>query len=121
MVSELIFPVFRLREVIRKFFQVVFVEGAVVIDALVHAEVLPILDRLEGMATVRTLEFKGSGNLFAGNKGVPAYFAKKLPMTAIIVINVLMRSTAKGADSIFRDIMFFAIVRFDRLEGVAIP
>lgn len=80
----------------------------------------PVFDGLESMAAVRTLEFYRSGNLFASNEGLAAYFALKLTMTTIVIINVVMWSTAKRADGIFRDIVLFAFLRFDRLKDVAI-
>ena len=56
-VAKLKFPVFRRREVSRKFFLVVFVKGTVVVDTFVHAEMFSVFDRLECMVAVRALEF----------------------------------------------------------------
>ena len=80
----------------------------------------PVFDGLESMAAVRTLEFYRSGNLFAGNEGLAAYFALKLTMTTIVIINVVMWSTAKRAHSIFWDIVLFTFLRLNWFENLTI-
>jgi len=108
-------------EIFGELSQVPFVVGAVVIDAFVDAEVLPVFDRLEGMAAVRALELQGGCNLFPVDKGLLADFAFELSTSATVIIDILMRCTAERADGIRRDIVGLAFLGFDWLYGLAVP
>ena len=120
-ITEFIFPVLRGRKPLWKFFEIPFVVRAVVIDALVDTEVLTILDGLERMSAVGALEFERRNDFFSVHKGLSTDLAFKLPATAGVVINIVMRGTAERTDGIRRDCTLLAIVWFDRLYGLAVP
>lgn len=110
-----------LREIFGKLSQVPLVVGAVVIDAFVDAEVLPVFDRLEGMAAVRALELQGGCDVFPVDKGLLADFAFELSTSAAVVIDILMRCTAERADGIRGNIVGLAFLWFNWLYGLAVP
>jgi len=117
---ELVFPVIGRRKVLRKLFQVPLVVGTVVIDAFVDAEVLPILDRLERMPTVRALEFQRGCHFFTVDKGLLADLTFELPTSAAVIVDILMWGTAERADGFCGDIMGLALLGLDRFDRFAI-
>ena len=83
-------------------------------------EVLAILDGLEGMAAVRTLEFQRGNNLLPGNKGLSADLAFELSAAAGVVVNIFVGCAAKRAYGIGWDRTLFAFMGFDRFYGFPI-
>jgi len=70
----------------------------------------------EGVATVRTGEPERCGNHFARTECLPTGFALILAVTAIVVIDVMMRGTTKRTDGVFRNgFTITALNWFDRL------
>jgi len=119
-IAKLIFPVIGRWKVSRKLFQISFVVGAVVIDAFVNTEVLPVFDRLEGMTAVRALEFQRRCNFFTIDEGLSTDFAFELSTTTVVIVDIRMWGTAERTDGICRDITSLAFLGFDRLYGFAI-
>lgn len=118
---ELIFPVIGRRKVFRKLFQVPLVVGTVVIDAFVDTKVLPVLDRLERMPTVRALEFQRGCHFFTVDKSLLADLTFELPTSAAVIVDILMWGTAERADDLCGDIMGLALLGLDRFNWFAIP
>lgn len=119
-VTELILPVFRRRKVFGKLFKIAFVVGTVIVDAFMDTEMFPVFDRLEGMATVRALEFKRCSHLFTIDKGLAADLVFKLATAASIIVDVLMWCTTERTYGIRRDITGFAFLRLDWFYNLAI-
>ncbi len=59
-----------------------------------NAEKFTVFLGSKGVAAVRAGEPERSGNHFAGAEGLPADFALVLAVTAIVVIDVMVRCTA---------------------------
>jgi len=119
-VTELIFPVLGMRKVFGKLFKIPLVVGTVIVDAFVDTEMFPVFDRLEGMATVRTLKFKWCSHLFTIDKSLAADFALELTTTARVIVDVLMRSPTERTYGIHGDITGFAFLRFHWFYSLAI-
>ena len=81
---------------------------------------LTIFYRLKGMTAVGTLKLKWSSYFLAIDKGLAADFAFELSTTTSIVVDVLMRSSAKRARDIFRNSTVFTFLSFYRFHGFAI-
>ena len=72
------------------------------------------------MTAVRALKFKWSCHFFTVDKGLTADFAFELSTTTSIVVDVLMRSSAKRARDIFRNSTVLTFLSFYRFHGFAI-
>ena len=81
------------------------VEGALVVDTLVDTETGPVLDRNESVTAVGALVVDRLGMDPAINEGSAADLALVLTMTAVVVIEILMRSTADRAEFVLGDIV----------------
>lgn len=81
---------------------------------------LTIFYRLKGMTAVGTLKLKWSSYFLAIDKGLAADFAFELSTTTSIVVDVLMRSSAKRARDIFRNSTVLTFLSFYRFHGFAI-
>lgn len=79
------------------------VEGALVVDTLVDTKTGTVLDRNESVTAVGALVFDRLGMDAAINEGSAADLALVLTMTAVVVIEILMRSTADRADFVLGD------------------
>lgn len=119
-IAELILPVVGLREIRRKLFEIVPIKGALVIDALMYAEMFPVLDRLKSMSAVRTLEVERCSHFLAIHKGLTTDLAFELSASTGIIVDVIVRGTAKRADGIFGNGTNFAFLSFDWHDRFAI-
>ena len=98
--------------------EVVKVEGAPGVDAFMDAEKLPVLIRDEGVAAVRAYKAERRCDNLAGDKGLPTDFALELPIAAIIIVEIVVRSATEGTDNILRD--GFPVTPLDRSDGFGI-
>ena len=64
------------------------------------------------IAAMRAGETKRCGNMFSRREGLPTDLTLKLTVAAIIVIDVMMRSTTKRADGVIRNC--FAVTTLNR-------
>ena len=80
------------------FLEIVLVVGAFGVDALVDAEAGTDLDRNEGVATVGALVLHRPGVDTVIDERGAADLAQVLTMAAVVVVEVVMRSTADRAD-----------------------
>lgn len=119
-ISQLVFPVFRFREIIGKFIQVSLVIGAVVIDTFVDPEVLTVFVWLQGMTTVGTLELKGRSYFLASDKGLSTDLAFKLTTATGVIVDVFMGSPTKRAYGIFRNSAGLTLLGSDGFYSFAI-
>ena len=83
--------------------QIIAVVGALGIDAFMDAETGTVLDRNEDMAAIRAFVPDRFGMDTAINEGSAADLALVLTATAVVVIEVLMGSTADRTDLVLRD------------------
>ena len=96
-------------------FKVLEIEGTFEIRTAMDSEKLTVFNRRECMATVRTDKSDRSGCLFAGCECLTADLALILSIGTIVVIDVMMRSAAEWANSIFGNgSPVSALNRFDR-------
>ena len=103
-----------------KLFQIPLVVRAVVIDAFMDAEVLPVLNRLEGMAAVWALKFERGNNLFSVYKGLSTDLALELTAAAGVVVDIFMWSAAERTYDICGHSTLLAFPGFYRLESFPI-
>ena len=85
------------------FLKVLPVVGALVVDAFVDTEAGTVFDRNEDMAAIRAFVPDRFGMDTAINEGSAADLALVLTATAVVVIEVLMGSTADRTDLVLRD------------------
>lgn len=85
------------------FLQIPAVVGALRIDAFVDAEAGTVLDRNKDVTAVRALVFDRLGVDTAIDECGAADLAPVLPVTAVVIVKVLIWSTADRADLILRD------------------
>jgi len=81
---------------------------------------LPVFDRLEGMAAVRALEFQRGCDIFPVDKGLLTDLAFKLSTSTAVIIDILMWGAAERADGVCGDIMSLTFLGFDWLYGLAV-
>ena len=103
-----------------KLFQIPPVVRAAVVDAFVDAEMLPVLNGLEGMAAVWALKFERGNNLLSVYKGLSADLAQELSAAAGVVVDIFMRSAAERTYGICGHSTLPAFAGIDRLEGFPI-
>ena len=77
-------------------------------------------DWLQSMTAIGALELERSRYFFAIDKGLAADFAFELTTTTRIIVDILMRSSTKRANGIFRNRAGFTLLSFDRFDGFAI-
>ena len=87
--------------------------GALRIYTFVNDEVLTVFFRNEGVATVRTEQTHRSSNIFSSSECLTANLALILTIAAIVVVDVMMRSTTERTDGVLRN--GFTIFTLDRL------
>ena len=85
------------------FLKVLPVVGALVVDAFVDTEAGTVFDRNEDMAAIRAFVPDRFGMDTAINEGSAADLALVLTATAVVVIEVLMGSTADRTDLVLRN------------------
>ena len=85
-----------------------------------NTEVFAVFYRLEGMSTVGAEQLKRGSHFFASDKGLAADLAFELATAAGIVVDVLMRSSAERADSVFGNRTGLALVRLDWFHSFSI-
>ena len=73
------------------------------IDAFVNAEEFTVFLSYKSFATVRAYQSKRSCNFFARNESLTTDFTLKLSITTIVIVDIMMWSTAKRAYSFFRN------------------
>ena len=76
------------------FLQVVEIVRAFGIHTFVDAEEFTVFLSNEGVAAMRASKPERGGNYFAGAEGLPTDFTLILPIPAIVVIDVMVRSSA---------------------------
>ena len=72
----------------------------------------------QSLPAVRAQHPDGSGNKITGTEGLGTDFAPILSITAIVIVEKVMRCTAQRTDNIFRDRA--AVSALNRLNGFAI-
>ena len=85
------------------FLQILAVIGALVVDTLVDTKTGSVLDRDQSMAAVRALVFDRFGMDTAVDEGGAADLALVLAVTAIVVVKIVMQSTADRTDLVHRN------------------
>ena len=85
--------------------EIALIVGALVVDTFVDAETGAVLDRDESVAAVRTLVLHRLGMETAADEGGATDLTQVLPVTAVVVIEVDVRSTADRTDFVFRNDM----------------
>jgi len=106
-----IFPIFRIN-----LFQVVEVERALLVHALVDAEELTVFDCHQGMAAERAFQGNRLSGISTGDEGFTADLALIFTTATCIVVKVLVGSATDWADGFLRDgSSVTAIYRFKRL------
>ena len=98
-----IFTIILFEIVLIHLFQVVKIVRAFGVDTLMEDEVLSLFFSDEGVSAVRADKADGGRDLFAGNESLAADFALVLPVAAVIIVDVMVRSAAERTDGIFRD------------------
>ena len=114
----LVFAVIFFEIILINLFQVVKIVRTLGVDTLMEDEVFPLFFGDEGVSAVRAGKADGGRELFAGNESLSADFALVLPVAAVIIVDVLVRSAAERTDGIFRDRP--AITPLDGFHGSAI-
>ena len=117
---ELIFvlAVILFEVVLINLFQVVKIVSAFGVDTFMEDKVFPLFFGGEGVPAVRADKADGGRDLFTGNESLAADFALVLPVAAVIIVEVMVRSAAERTDGIFRDRP--AITSLDGFHGSAI-
>ena len=117
---ELIFvlAVILFEVVLINLFQVVKIVSAFGVDTFMEDKVFPLFFGDEGVPAVRADKADGGRDLFTGNESLAADFALVLPVAAVIIVEVMVRSAAERTDGIFRDRP--AITSLDGFHGSAI-
>ncbi len=94
--------------------KVMQIEGALGVDTLVQAKKLTVFFRDEGMSAAGADKTDRSGDKVPGNEGLSADFTLVLAVAAVVIIEIVMRGTAEGAD----DIIWYggSIASLDRLN-----
>ena len=100
------------------FLQVVKIVGAFGVDAFMEDEVFPFFLGGERVPAVRADKADRGRDLLAGNESLAADLALVLPVAAVIIVDVMVRSAAERTDGIFRDRP--AITSLDGFHGSAI-
>ena len=100
------------------FLKVLPVVGALVVDTFVDTEAGTVFDRNEDMAAIRAFVLDRFGMDTAINEGSAADLALVLAATAVVVIEVLMGSTADRTDFALRNRTSAPVV--DRIDLLAI-
>ena len=98
--------------------EVMQIEGALRVDAFVDAEELPVLFWDKGVPAIRTHEPNGRGNNLPRDERLATDLALVLPVPAIVIIEIVVRSATEGTDNILRD--GFPVTPLDRSDGLAI-
>lgn len=83
-------------------------------------KMLTVLDRLQGMSAVGTLEFQRGSSLFTIDKCLPTDFAFELSPATGIIVDVLMGSPTERTYGIYRDSAGFTFLGFDRFDSLAV-
>ena len=99
--------------------EVVQVERALRVDALVDPEGLAVLLSDQGVPTVGALQGERLPGIGTVDKSFPADLAQVLASPAGVVVDVLVRGAADRTDGRFRDRP--AIPALDRLDGLPVP
>ena len=100
------------------FFQVVKVVRAFGVDAFMEDEVPAFFLGGERVPAVRADKADRGRDLLAGNESLAADLALVLPVAAVIIVDVMVRSTTERTDGIFRNRP--AITSLDGFHGSAI-
>jgi hypothetical protein len=98
--------------------EVMQIEGALRIDAFVNAEEFSVLLGDERVSAIRAYEAERRGEKFSRDERLAADLALVLPVAAIVIIEIVVRSATEGTDGILRD--GFAVTALDRPDGFAI-
>ena len=95
--------------------QIMQVKRTFGIDTFVDTEELAVFLRNEGMAAIRATEADGRGDDLTGRKSLSTDFTQELTISAVVVIDIKMWSTAERTDGIFGDCTTVAALDwFDR-------
>jgi len=96
-IMKLVFVFIFSRKVFGKFFQIMFVVGAISIDTLVNGKMLAILYRRQRMITIWTQKAQRRSRVIAIDESLTTDFALILTFTTVIVIYEVVWSIAKRA------------------------
>lgn len=83
-----------------------------------YAEEFAVFLGNKGITTVRAGKPERCGNNIAGREGLTADFALVLPVTAIVVVDVMVGRTAEWTDDIFGN--GFTITTLNGFKGLAV-
>ena len=89
-----VFAIVLIKVFLLHFFKVVETVRTLWIDTFMYAEKPAVFLCGKGIATVRTDKTEGCRNDFTGREGPATDFALELAVTAVIVVNEVMWSTA---------------------------
>lgn len=98
--------------------EILQIVGALLVDTLVDAKAGTLLDRHESMTAIGALVFHRLGVDAAADEGGAADLALILAMATIVIVEVIVGSTADGTDLVLGDSI--AAPAADRLELFAI-
>ena len=98
--------------------EVMQIERALRIDTFVKAEEFPILFRDERVSAVRADEADRRGDNLPRDECLATDLALILSVPPIVIIEIMVRGTADGADNIFGD--GFPVTAVNRSDGFAI-
>lgn len=98
--------------------QVMEIVGAFRVHAFVEDELSAVLLSCKGMPAVRAEQTKRSSHAIPGGECLPADLALVLSVAAVIIVDEVMRGTAKRAGDIFRNGP--AISSLHRLDGFSV-
>lgn len=94
-ITELVLPAILLRQIFRELGKIVSVVRAAVVYTFMDNKVFAIFNRAQSMRTIRSKQMKLRNILIVIMESVMANFALILIFTAVVVVYVLMWSTAK--------------------------
>ena len=113
----LVFAIIFVEILLINFLQVMKIVGTFRINTFMNAKEFTVFLVNKCIAAMRTNKPEWSDDFFPGRECLTADFALILTVTAIVIVNVMMRSSAKRAYSIFWDgLTITTLNRFDRLS-----
>ena len=89
-----IFAVIHLQIFLLHFFEIMEIVRTLGIDTFVYTEELAVFLGNQGIAAMRTGKSDGSSDHFAGRESLSADLALVLTISAIVIVDVMVRGTA---------------------------
>ena len=112
-----VFAIIFVKILLSNFLQVMKIVGTFRIHTFMNAKEFTVYLGNECIAAMRTDKPERSDDFFSGRECLSTDFALILTVTAIVIVEVMMRSSAKRANSIFWDgLTITTLNRFNRLS-----